>query len=80
MRVILDEMETQSFMALITSQVIDQVELSEDAVKAIRDWRLHLEEGSGPLGSFAEGMNEALGNKIDDETRKVIRRRDYYRS
>ncbi len=80
MRVILDEQESQSFMSVITSLIIDQVELSDEAANAIRDWRLHMEEGSKDLGEFAEQMNVTLGNKLDDETRKVIRRRDYYRS
>ncbi len=80
MRVILDEQESQSFMSVITSLIIDQVELSDEAANAIRDWRLHLEEGSEDLGEFAEQINVTLGNKLDDETRKVIRRRDYYRS
>lgn len=80
MRVILDEQESQSFMSVITSLIIDQVELSDEAAKAIREWRLHLEEGSKDLAEFAERMNVTLGNKMDDETHKVIRRRDYYRS
>ncbi len=79
MRVILDEQEANSFMALITSVVIDQVELGEKADEAIREWRTHLEEGSVPLFDFAVAMNEALGNKIDDELSKTIRLRDYYR-
>lgn len=80
MRVILDETEAWSVMSLITSLVVDQVELSDDGVKAIREWRTALEEGSPEMLAFAEGLNEALGNKIDDEMRKTIRRRDYYRS
>jgi hypothetical protein len=32
------------------------------------------------MGVFAEGLNEALGEKIDDELKKQIRRRDYYRT
>ena len=35
---------------------------------------------SPEMGVFVEGLNEALGSKIDDELRKQIRRRDYYRT
>ena len=80
MHVILDEQEAWSFMSLVTSLVIDQVELSEDGVASIRDWRTKMVEGSPEMGVFAEGLNEALGTKIDDELRKQIRRRDYYRT
>jgi hypothetical protein len=79
-RVILDETESWSVMSLITSLVVDQVELSDEGVAAIREWRNALEEGSPEMLAFAEGLNEALGNKLDDEMRKTIRRRDYYRS
>ena len=80
MHVILDEQEAWSFMSLVTSLVIDQVELSDDAVEAVREWRTKMSEGSPEMGVFAEGLNEALGSKIDDELRKQIRRRDYYRT
>lgn len=79
MRVILDEQESWSFMSLIAAQVLDQVELSEETRNAIRDWRSHLEEGSGPMMEFATALNEVLGNKIDEELTRTIRRRDYYR-
>ena len=80
MHVILDEQEAWSFMSLVTSLVIDQVELSDDGAEAIREWRTKMSEGSPEMGVFAEGLNEALGSKIDDELRKQIRRRDYYRT
>jgi hypothetical protein len=78
--VILDEEEAQSILALITAQVIDQVELTPETVKAIREWRGKLERGSDGLLKFSEALNESLGNKIDDELKRTIRRRDYYRT
>ena len=80
MHVILDEQEAWSFMSLVTSLLIDQVEMSDDGVAAIREWRTKMSEGSPEMGVFAEGLNETLGTKIDDELRKQIRRRDYYRT
>ncbi len=80
MRLILDEEETWSLMTLITAQVLDQVELSEDAIKAIRDWRAGVVEGNAAMEAVANGVNEALGNTIDEELTRQVRRRDYYRT
>jgi len=80
MRLILDEEETWSLMTLITAQVLDQVELSDDAAKAIRDWRASVVEGNAAMEAVANGVNEALGNTIDEELTRQIRRRDYYRT
>ncbi len=80
MQLILDEEETWSLMTLITAQVLDQVELSEEAVKLIRDWRAGVVEGNSAMEEVANGVNEALGNTIDEELTRQIRRRDYYRT
>lgn len=80
MRLILDEEETWSLMTLITAQVLDQVELSDEAAKAIRDWRAGIVEGNAAMEAMANGVNEALGNTIDEELTRQIRRRDYYRT
>ncbi len=80
MRLILDEEETWSLMTLVTAQVLDQVELSDEAVKAIRDWRAGVVEGNASMEAMATGVNEALGNTIDEELTRQIRRRDYYRT
>lgn len=80
MRLILDEEETWSLMTLITAQVLDQVELSDEAVKAIRDWRAGVVEGNSAMEAVANGVNEALGNTIDEELTRQVRRRDYYRT
>ena len=80
MRLILDEEETWSLMTLITAQVLDQVELSDEAVKAIRDWRAGVVEGNSAMEEVANGVNEALGNTIDAELTRQIRRRDYCRT
>ncbi len=80
MRLILDEEETWSLMTLITAQVLDQVELSDEAVKAIRDWRSTVVEGNAAMEAVANGVNEALGNTLDEELTRTVRRRDYYRT
>ena len=80
MQLILDEEETWSLMTLITAQVLDQVELSDEGAKAIRDWRAGVVEGNAAMEAVANGVNEALGNTIDEELTRQIRRRDYYRT
>ena len=80
MRLILDEEEVWSLMTLVTAQVLDQVELSEEAEKTIREWRASLEEGRPAMLEFTQAVNEALGNTIDEELTRTIRRRDYYRT
>lgn len=67
-------------MTLITAQVLDQVELSDEGAKAIRDWRAGVVEGNAAMEAVANGVNEALGNTIDEELTRQIRRRDYYRT
>ncbi len=81
MHIILDEEESLSLLQLVSAQVVDGVELSEPAVEAIREWRNRtMERGSDDLLTFAAALNETLGNKIDEELRRTIRRRDYYRN
>ncbi len=80
MQLILDEEETWSLMALVTAQVLDQVELSDDAAKAVRDWRAAHVEGNAAMLELTEQVNAALGNTIDEELTRQIRRRDYYRT
>ena len=81
MHIILDEEEALSGPAAGHAQVVDGVELSDTAVDAIRDWRNKtLERGSADLLNFATALNETLGNTIDDELKRTIRRRDYYRN
>ena len=80
MRLILDDEEAWSFMSLISAQVLDQVELSDEGAEQIREWRSGLQEGRSEMFEFAEKLNEALGNTIDEELTRTVRRRDYFRS
>lgn len=80
MQLILDEEETWSLMTLVTAQVLDQVELSDEAVKIVRDWRAAHVEGNAAMLELTQSVNEALGNRIDEELTRQVRRRDYYRT
>ena len=78
MRLILDADEAWSIMTLTVSQVLDGAELSDDGRAAVRKWRSDRADGTEAMNVLAEEMNEALGNIIDERTRKLIRRKGRY--
>lgn len=78
MRVILEADEAWSIMMLVTSQVVDGVELSEKGKAAVRKWRGDHADGTEAMNALAGEINEALGNVLDEQTRKQIRRKGGY--
>ncbi len=78
MRLILEADEAWSIMMLVVSQVVDGVELSDKGQAAVRKWRSDHADGTEPMNLLAEELNEALGNVIDERTRKLIRRKGRY--
>ena len=78
MRLILEADEAWSIMMLVVSQVADGVELSDKAKAAMRKWRSDHADGTEAMNLLAEELNEALGNVIDERTRKLIRRKGRY--
>jgi len=75
MNVILNVDEAHAVLARVTGQVIDQAGLSETACEAIRQWRQDRDPGMKPLDDFVVGLNEALGNHIDEATSRRLRLR-----
>ena len=75
MRLILDVDEAWSAMTLVISQVLDGVELSDGGRDAVRKWRTDRADGSEAMTGLAEELNGALGNAIDERTRKRLTRR-----
>ena len=78
MRLILEADEAWSIMTLVVSQVLDGIELSDDARAAVRKWRTERADGTEAMNRLAEELNEALGNVMDERTRKLIRRKGGY--
>lgn len=78
MQVILEPDEAWSIMSLVVSQVLDNVDLSPEARKEIRRWRTERAEGTAEMSELAVGMNEALGNVLDEKTRRLLRRKGWY--
>jgi len=75
MNAILNTDEAHVVLALVSSTVLDHVDLSEDAKERIREWRTARAPGTIPLDDFTETLNEALGNFIDERTRRMLRQR-----
>jgi len=78
MQVILETDEAWSIMMLVVSQVLDQVDLSDDAKKAVRAWRSDRADGTGEMSDLTVSMNEALGSVLDERTTRLIRRKGWY--
>ena len=78
MRVILETDEAWSIMTLVVSQVIDQVELSDEGKAALRRWRTDRNDGTAEMSDLTVTMNETLGTVMDERTERLIRRKGWY--
>ena len=78
MQVILEPDEAGSIMSFVVSQVLDQVELSDEARAALRRWRSERQEGTAEISDLTVTMNEALGSILDERTERLIRRKGWY--
>ena len=78
MQIILEPDEAWSIMTLVVSQVLDQVELSEEGKNAIRRWRSERNEGTGEISDLTVALNEVLGSTLDEKMTRLIRRKGWY--
>lgn len=78
MNVILNVEEAEAILGMVTSKVLDDVDLPEPVRERIRDWRRRRALGTAELDRFTEGLNEAIGNHIDERTTKMLRQRGHY--
>jgi hypothetical protein len=78
MQVILDSDEAWSVMSLVISQVLDQVDMSEEGKAVVRRWRGDRVDGTAEMSDLAVTMNEALGTTLDERTQKLLRRKGWY--
>jgi hypothetical protein len=77
-QIILEPEEAWSIVALVVSQVLDQVELSDEGKAAVRRWRSDHNEGSVEIAELTVSLNEVLGTTLDDKTTRLIRRKGRY--
>ena len=78
MQVILETEEAHTVMAIVVSQVLDQVELSDEGRAALRRWRTDRGEGTAELADLTVSLNESLGTVLDERTTRLIRRKGWY--
>ena len=78
MQIILDPYESWSITTLVVSQVLDQVELSDEGKETIKRWRSDHNEGTTEMADLTVTLNEALGTVLDERTTRLIRRSGRY--
>jgi len=78
MQVILETDEAWSIMTLVVSQVLDQVDLSEEAKEKVRRWRGDHIDGTAEMSELTVSMNETIGSVLDEQTQRLIRRKGRY--
>jgi hypothetical protein len=74
----MEEDEARSLLAVVTSYVVDNSGVSQDAKGRVRQWRTDHAEGTVRMAALADGMNEAIGAYVDAKTDRQVRRRGRY--
>src|SRR4029078_4467688 len=78
MQVILETDEAWSIMNLVLFQVLDQVDLLDEAKAVLRRWRTDHNDGTAEMSDLTVTMNAILGTVMDERTEKLIRRAGWY--
>ncbi|MCH8201314.1 MAG: hypothetical protein IIB85_05270 [Chloroflexi bacterium] len=74
----MEEDEARSLLAVITSYVLDNSGVSQDAKARVRQWRTDHAEGTVKMAALTDGMNDAVGAYIDARTDRQVRARGRY--
>ena len=75
MNVVMNTDEAHVVLSLVTSQILDHLQMSEEGREVVKTWRRSHNLGSSDLDEFAIELNEAVGNFIDENTRRMVRQR-----
>ena len=78
MQVILEPDEAGTIMSIVVSQILDQVDLSDEAKAVLKRWRTERGEGTAELADLTVTLNESLGTVLDERTTRLIRRKGWY--
>ena len=78
MQLRMEEGEAWSLVAVVTSYVVDDSGVSQEAKESIRQWRRKHAEGTVEMAALADGMNEAIGAYIEARTDRQVRKRGRY--
>ncbi len=74
----MEEDEARSLLAVVTSYVLDNRGISQDAKARVRRWRTDHAEGTVKMAALTDGMNEAVGAYMDARTDRQVRKRGRY--
>ncbi len=75
MNVILNTDEAHALLTLVSANVLDNVPLSDEGKRRIREWRRAHDPGTVGLDEFTLRLNEQVGNFIDERTTRYVRKR-----
>jgi len=78
MQLRIEEDEAWSLMSVVTSYVVDNSGISQDAKQRVRGWRTKRAEGSLEMQALADGMNEAIGAYIGAKEDRQVRKGGRY--
>ncbi len=70
MNITLNPGEVNAVIGLVTSRLLDSVELSEEGQETVRTWRSDRGPGSSELDDFADRFNDELWDTLDESTRR----------
>ena len=70
MNVQLNPSEVAAVVSLVTAQLLDTIELSEEAREQVRSWRAQRSPGGDRLDAFTDAFNDKLASAIDADTRR----------
>jgi hypothetical protein len=74
----IEQDEAWSLMLVVTSYIIDNSGVSQEAKQKIRQWRNDHAEGTQEMAALSDGMNEAVGAYMEHRTDRTVRRRGRY--
>ena len=78
MHLIMEEDEARSLLAIVTSYILDNSDISRDAKASVRQWRTDHAEGTVKMETLTGGMNEAVGAYMDAQTDRQVRQGGRY--
>ena len=79
MNVLLNPSEVGAVVSLVTAQLLDTTELTEEAREQIRSWRTERAPGGDELDAFTDAFNDVLAGEVDEATRRRYMRAGRFR-
>ena len=79
MNVLLNPSEVGAVVSLVTAQLLDAIELSEEAREQVRSWRTERSPGGDELDAFSDDFNDTLASFLDEATRRRYMRGGRFR-